>query len=664
MPPKTARKGSPLSPARRLFMVLSWLAWLLPALPALAQAPAGLDRQPLPDWVEDLPAPVSDPATEAQALDGVHYILSDHQLRWQGEDSQSHARTVLKVIDRAGLERAATLRFDLDPTHETLALTRLVILRDGQEIDLRDRLPAEVLRREERLDEGVIDGTLTVWMQIPDLRVGDVVDYSTLRSTRPTVPGGERQVISVLEWGVPVQLARTVVLWPADWPMRAEPLPDRVVQVSGPAPDGTVRHEWQRLGHLPDRWEDNIPAGLEPEAVLRLTALDWGQVAAALTPHYAADYPLTPEWEARLPGLAALPTAQARTIAALRMVQDELRYVSLSVGAGGYFARSPDQVIASGFGDCKDKALLLAVMLRRLGIEAAVALTDADEGRVLDRRVPMLAAFDHAILRVRVDGQDHWLDPTASHQGGDLATATPPGFDWALPLTGADATLEPIPAPPERAWATDVTETYVFTALGVALEVRSVYGGGAADAMRARWATTPAAQISLDYLDYYLGRYPGLVMLRQMEKTDDRAANRFEMVERYLLPKDQLAGSAVERSFPFGTEDFASNLPDRLGFPRRAPLDAGGPALFRHRVRVQGAPMEFAAPPDATIENPAFRMVFAGADAPGGTLDLRWEFRRSGAVVAPQDAARVIEDGNRVYDLTWFTWDVSPDSVD
>src|SRR5690606_21899698 len=146
-----------------------------------------------------------------------------------------------------------------------------------------------------------------------------------------------------------------------------------------------------------------------------------------------------------------------RAFAALRLVQDELRYVSLSVGAGGYWARKPQEVIASGFGDCKDKALLLAVILKRLGIEAAVALTDVDAGPALPEEVPMLGAFDHAIVRIRHDGASHWVDPTASHQGGGFSTAAPPPFAWALPLTGPDQRgLEPIPVTPEQGWSTDV----------------------------------------------------------------------------------------------------------------------------------------------------------------------------------------------------------------
>lgn len=71
--------------------------------------------------------------------------------------------------------------------------------------------------------------------------------------------------------------------------------------------------------------------------------------------------------------------------------------------------------------------------------------------------------------------------------------------------------------------------------------------------------------------------------------------------------------------------------------------------------------MEFRAPKAETIRNPAFSFSLSGKAGPKGSLDLEWQFRRTGAVVAPEAAAEVIADGGRVYDLTWFTWDLTPD---
>ena len=641
--------------------LLCLLAFLVAALPALAQS---LPRGPAPGWVEDLPLPPDDPALRAQALGGVHYILSDYQVAFDGDTRLAHARTVLEVTDRAGLEEAATLAFDYDPAFDRITLTRLTIRRGDQVIDLRDSVPDQVFRREQRLDEGIIDGTLTAWVQVPDLRVGDILDYASLREMKPLVGAGERAVFATLEWDVPVGLTRTTVLWPQDWPFHSGALPARIAYSARPGPGGTTLHDWRSTGHIPPRDEPSVPVIADPTAYLRVSAdPDWSAISAALTPFYAADYPLTPEWDARVQAIAAAsPDPETRAIAALRLVQDELRYVSLSVGAGGIFARPPAEVLASGFGDCKDKALLLVTLLRRLGVTAQVALTDIDSGAALPAELPSLGAFDHAIVRILHGGRAVWVDPTASHQGGGFATMAPPDYAWALPLAGPDQRrLEPIPQPAETAWSSDVTESYRFTWGGVFLSVSSVYRGGAADSQRQRWATTPGAQITQDYLEFYQRRYPGLTVVEQIAKADDRAANRLTLEERYFLPRAALGQGGLDQDFPFAAEDFASNLSGLPATPRTLPLDSGSPAVFHHVVRVQGLDFDFRLPDPVALRNSAFTYDFAGKVPGKGRLELEWTHRRSGAVVPAATAAQVLRDAATVHDTTWFTWDIRPE---
>ncbi|WP_395541605.1 DUF3857 domain-containing protein [Neotabrizicola sp. sgz301269] len=645
-------------PARLLWLATCLFGTWLGAAAVLAD---DLPRQPVPDWVDDMPLPSADAALRDQSRDGVVYLLSDHQIRWQGAERQSWTRTALEVSDRAGLELAATVTFDYDPAFETVALTRLAVWRDGTEIAVPPDLPALVMRREERMDEGVLDGALTVYLQVPDVRVGDVVDYAVLRREKPILAAGTRAVFSELEWAVPVALSRTVVLWPAGWPLNLSPLPDRVVHLEGPLPGGGTRQEWQRLHHIPPPREENVPVADDPTAILRLSAeTDWGPISAALTPYYAVDYPLG-RWEARIAALAALSDDAARAITALRMVQDDLRYVSLSLGEGGIYARKPEEVVASGFGDCKDKALLLAVMLRRLGIKASVALTSRELGHGLDREVPMLSAFDHAILRIRLNGKDHWLDPTATHQGGDLARTTPPDYGYALPLTGPGQTaLEPLPVSAERLWSTEVVERYGFDVAGITVTVTSDYRGGAADAMRARWATTARNQITEDFFTYYATRYPGLDLAAPIEMQDDRAGNHLRMIEHYRLPAAALTDYGLAESFPLAAEDFASNLPERLTAPRLLPMDSGPPARFHHRIEVTGAPIDFTPPEPVHIENRGFDYDLASAAPAPGALVLDWTYQRSGAVIPAVQVAAFLADRRKVFDTTWFSWSVRP----
>ena len=51
-------------------------------------------------------------------------------------------------------------------------------------------------------------------------------------------------------------------------------------------------------------------------------------------------------------------------LTALRMIQDNIRYASISTGPGSYRPHPSDLVLERNFGDCKDKSLLLVNLLR------------------------------------------------------------------------------------------------------------------------------------------------------------------------------------------------------------------------------------------------------------------------------------------------------------
>jgi hypothetical protein len=72
-------------------------------------------------------------------------------------------------------------------------------------------------------------------------------------------------------------------------------------------------------------------------------------------------------------------------------------------------------VFARKFGDCKDKASLLVVMLREIGVDASLVLARTRVGGDLDSEPASLAPFDHAIVYVPKYGL--WLDGTAEFSG-------------------------------------------------------------------------------------------------------------------------------------------------------------------------------------------------------------------------------------------------------
>lgn len=108
---------------------------------------------------------------------------------------------------------------------------------------------------------------------------------------------------------------------------------------------------------------------------------------------------------------------RAFALAATRFVQDQIRYVALETGLSRRRATNPEVVLARRFGDCKDKSVLLATLLRLGGIDAEPALVSTGWRDHLGQALPSAGAFDHVIVHVPpgpVAGDDLWIDATAS----------------------------------------------------------------------------------------------------------------------------------------------------------------------------------------------------------------------------------------------------------
>ncbi len=130
-------------------------------------------------------------------------------------------------------------------------------------------------------------------------------------------------------------------------------------------------------------------------------------------------------------------------------VSRNIRYVSLSFGLGRYQPHAAGEVLANGYGDCKDKNTLLAALLEAEGFHSSSVLIGSKEK--LDPDVPSPSQFDHVITRVPVDGKEIWLDSTPGvapfrmlsfSLRGKEALAIPPNGNAALVWTPTDLPFE------------------------------------------------------------------------------------------------------------------------------------------------------------------------------------------------------------------------------
>ncbi len=194
----------------------------------------------------------------------------------------------------------------------------------------------------------------------------------------------------------------------------------------------------------------------------------WTEIAGYLHVSTYADWDAVGRWywglvkeqltvDAKIRGgvataLATLPAtaSKADKVAAIyEHVITTTRYVGLEFGIHGYKPYRTTDVYDRRFGDCKDKASLLKVMLAEAGIESNLVLVRTRDQGPIGRAPASLAAFNHAI--VYVPSLDRYLDATAEFSG---PTELPYGDQGATVLIigdGAGAELRTIPVSPAAA---------------------------------------------------------------------------------------------------------------------------------------------------------------------------------------------------------------------
>jgi hypothetical protein len=142
-----------------------------------------------------------------------------------------------------------------------------------------------------------------------------------------------------------------------------------------------------------------------------------------------------------------------------RFMQQQVRYVGIEIGIGGWQPHPAEEIFQSRYGDCKDKATLMIAMLRAVGIEAYWVSVDDRRG-VVDPTMPTLfgnhmimaiaipKGYENPLLRAVVttkSGQRYLIfDPTNEYVGiGQI-----PGYEegsYGVLAAGADSQLIHLP---------------------------------------------------------------------------------------------------------------------------------------------------------------------------------------------------------------------------
>jgi transglutaminase-like putative cysteine protease len=438
------------------------LALFLSLAPAAAHA-----SQPFPDWVTQaattslLPAEVHD-AKAAILLDDTLLTVDP------GGKTIIRRRMVVKILRPHGREYATPIAW-FRSDRKLLSFHVWSIGTDGHQYTVSDKDIIEVGAREWGI---LYDDVRYKTVSVPGADPGAVVAYEYTQEG-PIYSG-------VNDWEFQGEIPHLHSVFEADLPAGWQ---HRAVWCRHAAADPVevAPNHWRwELTNVPAVHLEDVPLAPADDALtgrmaLHYAAGDLGEVARG-TADADALWARIGEWYT---GLAA-PRSEApaeiagasRQLASpdadfmLRIqkvaefLQQNIRYVGIEIGIGGYIPHPAADVFRNHYGDCKDKATLLIAMLDAVGVRATWVMVDTQRG-VVDPHTPslvgnhMIAAieipkgYDNSLLKAVVTaktGKRYLIfDPTNEYVPiGLLPTYLQGGY--GILMAGADSQAIALPA--------------------------------------------------------------------------------------------------------------------------------------------------------------------------------------------------------------------------
>ena len=513
-------------------LVLVMLVFVAFAAPAVAQEPP--KTAAAADWVVRVDIPEPKPELKDRPLQPL--LVTSQSRSLTGQQREQYFEFATLVQNPQGLSALGTIAIPWQPDHAELVVHKVHLIRGGEVVDVLGAGQSfTVLRRENNLEAAMLDGVLTAVLQPEGLAVGDVVNVAwTLRSKAGTLDYKPESFYTIVH-GLPIRRVHFRELWSAGMPIQWK-ASEAIGRPKVRTRDGVT----ELLLDLEDaegpKPPENAPTRYMLPAWLEVSGYpDWNAVAKLMAPHYATAAQLAPDspLKAEIARIAAsTDDPKARAMAALRLVQDRVRYLALSMGDGGHVPASADQTWARKYGDCKGKTAMLLALLSGLGIEAEAVAVHSALGDTVDRYLPRVQLFDHVLVRARIDGRSYWLDGTRTGDRDleDLASAP---FRWGLPLTQTAAALERIPLLPPRLPLTETTIHYDASAGLTApapVEGTIVFRGDLATALRAALSQAPKEELRDAMYQFHAGM-PAAEDITEFDmKADERTG---EVIARF-----------------------------------------------------------------------------------------------------------------------------------
>ena len=542
----------------------------------------------VPSWVEPTALPTQKNSLSGQAI---RYLLSEWQtfVGASDEDTTEFTRIVYSPVTESGVQDAAEISIDFRPDYESLTIHSVILHRDGKTFDRFQPQQVRLIQQERDIEKHMYNGEVSALMILDDVRVGDIIEYAYSIKGRNPVFAGKFFGTYSLGWKAAVDRVAVRVVTP-----KQRRLYSRSYNIDIEPQQSVKNNEriysWQIDNSQPFKSEDDTPSWFYPFPWLQITEYkNWREVSRWADDLYRQDQPLSLQLQQQIKSWQQDSRNDEDAIAqALKFVQDKVRYFGVEMGQNSHMPSRPDEVFERRYGDCKDKAVLLAAILNQMGYKAYPALVSMENNHAVAEWLPSPGVFDHVIVNVLIKGREYWIDATRSLQRGRLEQRGQPDFGKALVVGKGSRALVDMKFPDHYLPSVVIEELFVVDAYDkpVNLIVTSRYSHDEAEWQRHKFSDQRLLDIQDKYLNYYARIYPGIEAAAALQVDDDEANNLITVIERYRIPDYwERKDGRLYSSFYGSTIGDYTRLPGTIN--RKMPLSQSFPIHIQHSAILQ-----------------------------------------------------------------------------
>lgn len=516
------------------------VAGLFTSLPSEAQVVESnsfkYEISDIPEWVQS-----REKRSYTQTKEfGISYHLLDSQYLVRDKQRLSYRRTIHSITSEQGLQDGAKLEISFNPDFQKLQFHQIIRTRNGVDLNILDPKNIRLIQPESELNMGLITGLVTAIVLLPDVRVGDQIDYSFTIDGVNSIFGDKAFTGFSTTWQVPINDSYITVLSDQQLQYRIENTPGKllVTKLNGKF-SGLTQYHWEYKNIPPVVAEDNYPQWFDPYGYIQFTSYEsWKDVASWATELFPYKAELSPQIHKQNQQWLAQSKNQKDYInKVIEFTQNDIRYLGLELGQNSHKPHTPVEVFDRRFGDCKDKALLIAALLQDAGIEAHAALISTNQRRKLLDILPSPGAFNHVVTRFVFEGKEYWIDGTKTFQLTDLDNKGISNFEYGLLVKDGETKLRPVTPPTAHEKDISIFEEFNIEdrMSDVDVNIEIVYTGSEAERMREYIASAGMTIFQAELYNFYLRTYPNLLENGELKKQDDYSKNRITFSSKFTM---------------------------------------------------------------------------------------------------------------------------------